>query len=320
MSSSNIARVGACALGITALCTALVSTASAQTGLPIHAHVVHEGDTLASIAQLYYGDPRREAALVAENGLAGEGGQSIVVGMRLVIPAVVYHVVLPGEDWSDIARKYFGDARRSFVFAEANNVNLETGPPAAGAEILVPYPLRHVADQRQTLSDIALRHYNRTSIEDVASLKRFNRLRSPRMTRGQVVLVPVKDLVLSAEGKRVVQANRGLNSTQGAARSEQTRVESEIPRLRILLHEGRYVEVVALGNRLLGAAALTGNQTVSIQRELGFALIALDREDLATRAFASALALQPDLELDSVRTSPRVLEAFRAARQHAGRQ
>ncbi len=35
-------------------------------------HVVHEGETLASIAQQYYGDPRRELVLVVENGLARE--------------------------------------------------------------------------------------------------------------------------------------------------------------------------------------------------------------------------------------------------------
>ena len=37
--------------------------------------------------------------------------------------------------------------------------------------------------------------------------------------------------------------------------------------------------------------------------------------DLAEAAFRAALALQPNLELDTVRTSPRVLEAFNRAKQ-----
>jgi hypothetical protein len=41
------------------------------------------------------------------------------------------------------------------------------------------------------------------------------------------------------------------------------------------------VEAVSLANQLLGAGQLTGNQIVPLQRELGTALVALDREDLA---------------------------------------
>jgi hypothetical protein len=43
--------------------------------------------------------------------------------------------------------------------------------------------------------------------------------------------------------------------------------------------------------------------------------LALSREDLAVQAFAEALKKQPDLELDSVRTSPRVLKALELAKK-----
>ena len=71
---------------------------------------------------------------------------------------------------------------------------------------------------------------------------------------------------------------------------------------------------MGLGNRLLGAGSLTGNQVVSIQRELGTAYVALGREDLAVESFRQALSRQPDLELDVARTSPTVMRAFRAAK------
>ena len=45
------------------------------------------------------------------------------------------------------------------------------------------------------------------------------------------------------------------------------------------------------------------------------AIYSLSREDLAVQAFAQALQKQPDLELDSVRTSPRVLKALETAKK-----
>jgi hypothetical protein len=71
--------------------------------------------------------------------------------------------------------------------------------------------------------------------------------------------------------------------------------------------------VVALGNQLLGGGRLTGNQVVTIQRQLAVAFVALDRSDMAVKAFREALARQPDLELDAMRTSPVVMQAFRTA-------
>ena len=79
--------------------------------------------------------------------------------------------------------------------------------------------------------------------------------------------------------------------------------------------DARFAEAVALGNRLLGAPSLTSTQVVTIQKELGVAYVALERSDLAEASFRAALALQPNLELDTVRTSPRVLEAFSRAQQ-----
>ncbi len=74
---------------------------------------------------------------------------------------------------------------------------------------------------------------------------------------------------------------------------------------------------MSLGNRLLGTQSLTSTQVVTVQRELAVAYVALERTDLAEASFRAALALQPNLELDTVRTSPRVLEAFNRAKEPA---
>jgi hypothetical protein len=60
---------------------------------------------------------------------------------------------------------------------------------------------------------------------------------------------------------------------------------------------------------------VTSAQALSIHRELGTAYVALDRTDLAIDAFSAVLELQPDLELDGLRTSPTVMRALVAARE-----
>ena len=122
-------------------------------------------------------------------------------------------------------------------------------------------------------------------------------------------------LILSEQGKKVAQ-EQGLALAQAAAaRDRQLAVHEELPALRQDVQEGRFVEAVALANQLLGSGQLTGNQLVTIQRELGTALVALDREDLAFEAFKALLEQQPDVELGLGDTSPRVLRVLDSARR-----
>lgn len=289
-----------------------LSPSAARADFPAYVHVVRDGETLASIAQRYYGDPRRESVLVAENGLTTQGGSAIVVGLRLVIPTVTYHRVRAGETWAQIAEQHFGDLRRAYAIVEANPA-VESSQPPEGAELLIPYPLRHVADQRDTLNHVAQTYYGTT--DGSRTLRRFNQLRTLRLSRGQVILVPLPDLVLSEEGRRIVAEATGVAPNDGGVRDLQARIGEDLPQLQEQVRSGRYTEAVSLGNRLLGAGELTGNQIVTIQRTLAVAYVALSRDDLAIDAFREALARQPDLELDSRRTSPTVLRAFEEARE-----
>lgn len=276
-------------------------------------HVVREGETLASIAERYYGDPRRENVLVAENGLTTGGGSAIDVGLRLQIPFVSYHIVAEGETWSELATRFYGDARRSFALTEANNGN-SAEQPDTGAQLVIPYPLRHTVAQSENAVRVAKMYYP-SSREGSRRLRRFNRLRSNRLTRGEIVLVPIADLALSEDGRRTVEAALGSAPEGDDVRELQADIDERLPELRDHVRRGRFAEALALGNRLLGARHLTGNQVVTIQRELGTAYVAVDREDLAVEAFRAALDRQPDLHLDTVRTSPTVMRAFRRAKE-----
>lgn len=293
-----------------ALC-ALLGTGGAAAQDSAFVHIVRPGETLASIAQTYYGNPKRENVLVAENGLTDQGGSAIVEGMRLVLPTVHYYRVKAGDTWRALAERYYGDAARAAVLLKANDAKPGIAPDE-GAELLIPYPVRHVLKQSETLLSVAEQYYpNR---EDQRLFRSFN-LGKGRLVRGHIVLVPLFDLVLSEEGKARLEAATGARVEMGETRSAQAKIDHKLPLLREAVQDGRFVEAVSLGNQLLGSGQLTGYQEISIQRELATAYLALSREDLAVQAFSEALKKQPDLELDSVRTSPRVMKCLEMAKK-----
>jgi len=273
-------------------------------------HVVRPGETLASIAEMYYGDARRESVLVAENGLTSEGGSSIVVGLRLSIPTVSYHRVQEGETWAVLATRFYGDPARAFALIEANRA-ASGEQPDPGAELLIPYPVRHVASQSDSLRKLSKTYYGSQKQEKV--IRRFNQLKHAWVGRGQLLLLPIEDLVLSEKGKARAADASAQAAEGGDVRAKQEEIDDELPTLREHVRRGRYADAVAMANRLLGGGDVTAGQTVAIQRELGTALVALGRDDLAQDAFAAMLVEQPFTELDTVRTSPKVLAVFERA-------
>jgi hypothetical protein len=166
---------------------------------------------------------------------------------------------------------------------------------------------------RQGESLVSISEFYYADRAEIRLIRGFNGVKG-RLTRGQILLIPLFDLVLSPEGRARLETSTGQPYELGGTRAVQGHIDGQIPSLREHVRQGRYAEAVAVGNQLIGTGQLTGNQELSIQRELAAAYVALNREDLARAAFERALARQPDLELDSVRTSPRVLSALAAAR------
>jgi hypothetical protein len=208
--------------------------------------------------------------------------------------------------------RYYGDPQRAFALIDANGGKAGEHPDV-GAELLIPYPLRVVAGQSDPLRRIAKTYYDSMAAMNV--VRRFNPSARSRIVRGQILLAPLSDLVLSAQGRKLVEAQVGAPQYGGDVRKKQSEIDAELPVLRDHVRQGRYADAVAMGNRLIGNGDLTSSESVTIHRELGTAYVALGRDDLAKEAFHTALAQQPDAEFDSLRTSPKVQRVIEDVRK-----
>jgi hypothetical protein len=304
------ARTSTARHGLRAVLCALVLAAPAARADVVH--TVRQGDTLAAIAQRYYGDASREAILVAANALNVQASAGILPGTRVVVPSVSYYRVRPRDSWERVAFREFGAGARAGYLAEVNRADPRVAP-AEGAVLRVPYLLRYVVpEDGEALFEVARRFYGDRA--QARFVTEFNRLTSMRLQRGQVLLLPLPELVLREEPP--CEGGPSLAQTAAAQRE----VDGRMTALRSMLVHGQYVEALALGARLLGTAELSATQRARIQRGLAEAYCALDRGDLAAEALRDALSAQPDLRLDPVRDGPRMVDALAIARgQYAAR-
>jgi hypothetical protein len=266
-------------------------------------HIVRTGETLARIAERVYGRVEAEQILVAANGLDNGRGIAIAPGMRLEIPAVGHHRVMAGETWPQLADQLLGAADRSDVLAFANKAKAWI-PPTEGQEIIVPYNLRYVAAAGDSILTVAYRFLG--DRDKAWMLDRYNHLGTQPMRRGELVLVPLVDLELTAEGKQEAAVAGALVRAEGAgvARDAQRRTDAELPLLATDVHNGRYVDAVARANRLLGSGALSRPQLALIHQKLVEAYVALDAQGLAETSCRLWREADPAAVLDPVELSP----------------
>lgn len=294
----------------TRLCsTALVFAASLLTvRAAAFPYVVKKGDTLASIAERFYGKIQHEQLLVVANGLDADGGTPIVPGMRLEVPAVGHHRVRRGETWSGLATELLGAPHRGDRLAMTNGAHAWLAPEE-GARIVVPYHLRVVVRGNDSTLTIAYRFLG--NVTKAWELDHYNGLGGRALQRGEVVLVPLTDLVLTDEGRAAASVGDDARCSEAAGeeRAVQQRVQAELPALLADVRGGRYVDAVRRGNGFLTAGALSHPTLAAVHRQLLEAYVALDATGLAAAACADWRAHDSAARLDPVRLSPKILAA-----------
>lgn len=271
-------------------------------------HVVAAGDTLASIAERYYGRIQYERLLVAANFLDARGGTPLVRGMRLEVPALEHRRVAAGDTWEALAAELLGLPSRADVLSMANGSSPWL-PPEAGSEIVVPYNLRVVVGEGEQLVTIAYRHLG--DMNKAWVLDRYNALDGRKVVRGDVLLVPITDLPLTDAGREAAARalERRRSEALGQARTAQRRIALELPQLVADVRAGRYVDAVARGTRFVTSGALTEPQRALVEQKLTEAYVALDAVGLAAAACAEWRKRDAGARLDPSLTSPKIIAA-----------
>jgi hypothetical protein len=268
-------------------------------------HVVRKGETLASIASAVYGRPDWEYILVGANALDAEGGSAIAPGMRLEVPAVGHTRTALGDTWPALADKYLGDPNHARVLAESNGAH-PWELPDPGSVIVIPYVLRHFAAEDETIFDLAQRYLGDKML--AWRLVVFNDLKGNDIHRGDVVLVPLDDLKLTPKGEAEAAIDRQIEIS-GAPRDKQRKIEELLPELNRLVVDARFVEAVALGERLRGMGDATRSQLAKIGKRLTVAYVALDAPGAAADACRLYLDNAHTVHLEPETTSPKIRAA-----------
>lgn len=277
-------------------------------------HVVQPGETLAAIADRYYGRVQLERHLVAANSLDLQGGVPMVPGTRLEVPAVGHRIVRKGDSWEALAAELLGSPKRGVTLALANDASPWIAPHE-GADLLVPYNLRIVLRDADTLVRIAERFYGDGG--KAWLLDGYNGLGGKTPGRGDALLVPLVDLPLTAEGRKAALGSLSRAEGEGEEdlRRAQRSIRAELPALLADVRQGRYVDAVVRGTRFLATPRLPRPARALIHRQLLEAYAALGSFGAAQAACAAWLEAAPDSTLDSTWLSPKLLRACEATRK-----
>lgn len=283
-----------------------VSLLFCTLGASAFPYIVEPGDTLARIAQKFYGRIQLERVLVTANRLDKSGIRSLTPGMILEIPAVTYHRITEGETWQSLAVRFLGHEARSIFLAEANG-HKPWIQPELGQVIQLPYSLSWVASGEESIATLAYRFLGST--KQAWSLTQYNQLEKREVQRGEVLLLPLIDLPLTEEGRTASRAAQLRLQAEGQSPLLQTQNQAteQLRELAAEVRQGRYVFAVRLGAELLSAPALTARQKAQVQRFLLEAYVALELPGAARAACEEYLRLVPEATWDPIVTSPKIL-------------
>lgn len=293
------------------LLTALLLAAPfvfAESRADAFAHRVAAGDTLASIAEKYYGRIQYERLLVAANFLDVRGGTPIVRGMRLEVPALEHRRVAQGDTWEILATDLLGSPSRSDVLSMANGSSPWLAPDV-GSEIAVPYNLRVIVGEGEQITQVAYRHLG--DMTKAWMLDHYNGLEGKKLAPGDVVLVPLSDLPLTPAGREAVVASLGATCSEagGLGKQTQRKISQELPALVADVRAGRYVDAVTRGTRFVATGMLTEPQLSLVHQKLVEAYVALDSVGLAAASCTEWRKRDPAARLDPALHSPKIIAA-----------
>ena len=269
-------------------------------------HVARDGETLEQLSNFYYGTPDKAIIIRAANGFMHPDDGSVLQGERIEIPGVTYHQVADNEDWYSLANRYLGSSSRAKFLAELNNRDVEASV-ASGQIVKIPYQLLYIFAPDETIKSVTkLFLGNRQSPR---WLQAYNLKKKKKYGRGDALLIPLIDVEYTEAAQKDIEAKDKKKISQDDE-DAQIQAVAQITKLREAYSKGKYLDMVIIGQKLLGIKRLTNPQKIGVYQYLAFAYVAFDELPLAESAFRKALELQPSMELSPITVSPKILQVF----------
>jgi LysM repeat protein len=264
-------------------------------------HRIRFGETLAGVSTHYYGGAEHAAILATVNGL--DPKTPLHAGDRLRIPTAWVYTVTKSATLETLARQLLGDRRRWQALSVVNKVARRRKGIKAGTQLVVPFTLTHTVVPGDTYLDIARRYYGAGKLAGL--IASYNFANSPKPAAGTQIEVPISHVRIEA-GRLEELVNQRLLGVSALVEAEQ---RESLQEANALLRRGEYWGVPLRLVQLL-ARDQSDEHAAEVFKLLAIAYVAVDRSDLAERAFQEALLRRPALNLDPVTTSPKVLRAF----------
>lgn len=289
-------------LRVAALCLLTSLTASAFP------YIVREGDTLAKLAERFYGKLPYERVIVAANRLDIGGSMKMEPGMLLEIPALSFYRVAKDDTWKTIATRFLGDEDRA-VFLSENNGSHPWLEPELGRVIRLPFHLSISLTGQESLSTLSYRFLGGT--KHAFALSQYNGLKDGKLQKGDILMIPLTDLPLTPEAQTLAKdaARRLVAEAEGDATGRSRAAQKGLEELAAMVRSGRYVSAVALYGERLTLAELSEAEKARALLLLTEAYVALDALGLAKTSCARYREINPEADFDPVQTSPKILAA-----------
>jgi hypothetical protein len=228
---------------------------------------------------------------------------------------------------AELARRYYGDRRRSFYLAAVNGLRADA-VASSGKELLMPVQVFYRAMARESLPDIAAAFFGDARKADL--LRAYNFLGSVNFVqKGQTIAIPTSTLRARAAGS-TLRLETGRQPTKaephvaagpaGAAPSAPStgaageQINRGLLEGEALFRRGEYGKIVPL---CLGLAQEHPNpqQTTELYRLLAFSFVALGHPDIAELLFREILRQTPAFQLDPKTVSPKIQRVLDGARR-----
>lgn len=264
-------------------------------------HTIRSGESLAIVAKQYYGDPAKAIFLLEYNGITDP--RTIEPGRRLIIPEVRFHRVRRGETLALIAKRYLNDPKKSRGLVQLNRIK-DPKSLSPGMKILIPVEIIHTVKKGESLSSIAGKYYGQFNTSELIAL--YNDIKDPiNLKVGTRLILPISNLKIVRKKSPTQPRTRQPQPPPGKRAGKEFLEKGTSDYFM-----GDYVGAVENLRKAIESGLNEKDDISKAHRFLAYSYVALNERVKAKDSFRQALKVDPDLRLDPVYVSPKIMEVF----------